>query len=148
MGKEIVYKPKTQLALNAMYSVGNASNFLQDKTHAYVKTTGLTPAQFAIISILGHSGPLKISEIYKQMLLKSGNRTMILDSIEEKNLIKRVFSKNDRREIIIELTTAGQKFFDESYEDYGHFVEKTLGTLSQTEQKDLLTILSKLSGES
>ncbi len=38
---------------------------------------------------------------------------MILDSLEVKNFIKRIFSKNDRREIIIELTQEGQKFFKE-----------------------------------
>jgi MarR family 2-MHQ and catechol resistance regulon transcriptional repressor len=104
MGKEIMYKPKTQLALKTLFSIGNANNIIQEKMHAYTKATGLTPTQYAIIDVLGHEGPLKISEIYGKMLIKSGNRTMILDSIENKNLIRRVFSKNDRREIIIELT--------------------------------------------
>ena len=144
MGKEITYKPKTQLALKALFSIGNANNIIQEKIHAYDKTTGLTPTQYAIIDVLGHEGPLKISEIYGKMLIKSGNRTMILDSIEEKNLIRRVFSKNDRREIIIELTQSGQKFFNENYEARGSFVEKTLSALSQAEQKELVAMLKKL----
>ena len=94
MEKEISYKPKTRLALDTLFGIGDASNIIQEKTHSYVKSTGLTPTQFAIINVLGHEGPLKISEIYRKMLIKSGNRTMILDSIEDKNLIKRVFSKN------------------------------------------------------
>jgi MarR family transcriptional regulator, 2-MHQ and catechol-resistance regulon repressor len=144
MEKEVTYKPRTRLALDTLFGIGDASNIIQEKIHAYVKTTGLTPTQFSIINVLGHEGPLKISEIYSKMLIKSGNRTMILDSIEQKNLIKRVFSKNDRREIIIELTTAGQKFFNDNFGAYGDFVEKTLSVLSQAEQKELGAILNKL----
>jgi len=145
MAKEIVYKAKTQLALNTLFSIGVAQNILQEKMHAYIKTTGLTDAQFAIIDILGHNGPLKISEIYKRMLIKSGNKTMILDSLEEKDLIKRIFSKNDRREIIIELTQVGEKFFADNYKGFSTYVEKTLSVISLTEQKELNTLLNKLS---
>jgi len=144
MGKDVTYKPKTQLALKTLYSIGNANNIIQEKVHIYNKTTGLTPTQYAIIDVLGHEGPLKISEIYGKMLIKSGNRTMILDSIEKSNLIKRVFSKNDRREIIIELTSTGQKFFNDNYKQHGSFVEKTLSVLTQAEQKELVAILKKL----
>ncbi len=144
MGKEITYKPKTQLALNVLFGIGNASNIIQEKTNTYVKSTGLTAAQFAIINILGHDGSMKISQIYSKMLIKSGNRTMILDSLEDKGFVKRVFSKNDRREIIIELTPSGQKFFTENAEAYGSFVEKTVSPLLQSEQKELVAMLKKL----
>lgn len=147
MVKDISYKPKTQLAINVINSIGNANNFLQEKLHSYVKTTGLTPSQFAIIIILGNNGALKISDIYKQMLIKSGNRTMILDSLEKRNFINRIFSKNDRREIIIELTAAGQKFFEENHEKYSNFVEKIISNISQNEQKDIATIAKKIIGE-
>ena len=147
MVKDISYKLKTQLAINVINSIGNANNFLQEKLHSYVKTTGLTPSQFAIIIILGNNGALKISDIYKQMLIKSGNRTMILDSLEKRNFINRIFSKNDRREIIIELTAAGQKFFEENHEKYSNFVEKIISNISQNEQKDIATIAKKIIGE-
>jgi len=147
MVKNISYKPKTQLAINLINSIGNANNFLQEKLHSYVKTTGLTPSQFAIIIILGNNGALKISDIYKQMLIKSGNRTMILDSLEKRNFINRIFSKNDRREIIIELTAAGQKFFEENHEKYSNFVEKIISNISQNEQKDIVAIAKKIIGE-
>jgi len=147
MVKDISYKLKTQLAINVINSIGNANNFIQEKLHSYVKTTGLTPSQFAIIIILGNNGALKISDIYKQMLIKSGNRTMILDSLEKRNFINRIFSKNDRREIIIELTAAGQKFFEENHEKYSNFVEKIISNISQNEQKDIATIAKKIIGE-
>jgi len=147
MVKDISYKLKTQLAINVINSIGNANNFIQEKLHSYVKTTGLTPSQFAIIIILGNNGALKISDIYKQMLIKSGNRTMILDSLEKRNFINRIFSKNDRREIIIELTAAGQKFFEENKEKYSNFVEKIISSISQNEQKDIVAIAKKIIGE-
>lgn len=144
MAKDVTYKPKTSLALKSLYNIGKANNTISDSTHTYIKTTGLNPTQYAIIDVLGHEGPMKISEIYKKMLIKSGNKTMILDSLEGKSFIRRVFSKNDRREIIIELTTAGQKFFTQNYKAYAEFVEKRLSVLSQSEQKDLLALLAKI----
>ena len=144
MAKEVTYRPKTSLALKSLYNIGKADNTISDSIHSYIKTTGLNPTQYAIIDVLGHEGPMKISEIYNKMLIKSGNKTMILDSLENKEFIKRVFSKNDRREIIIELTSAGQKFFTQNYKAYGEFVEKTLSVLSQAEQKELLVLLGKI----
>mgnify|MGYP001392302828 CR=1 FL=1 len=145
MEKKTSYRPKTQLALDAQYSIGNANNILHEKIFNYVKTTGLTATQFSIINILGHKGSLKISEIFDGILIKSGNRTMIIDSLEERKLLKRIFSKNDRREIIIELTSEGEKFFKDNQETYSEFVEKTMSVLTQTEQKELNTLLNKLS---
>jgi len=147
MQNDNLYKPKMLLALNVMNSIGLANNLLQEKMQSFVKSLGLTPSQFSIIIILGNYGPLKISEIYKHMLLKSGNRTMIIDSLEKINLINRIFSKNDRREIIIELTSEGKKFFAENNENYGHFVEKIVSPLSQIEQKDIVTLSKKIIGE-
>ncbi len=144
MAKDVTYKPKTNLALKTLYSIGLANNTISNSTHTYIKTTGLNPTQYAIVDILGHNGPMKISEIYNMMLIKSGNKTMILDSIEKKGYIRRVFSKSDRREIIIELTSAGQKFFTQNYKAYGEFVEKTLSVLTQSEQKELLALLGKI----
>lgn len=144
MAKEVTYKPKTSLALKSLYNIGKANNIISDSTHTYIKTTGLNPTQYAIVNVLGHDGPMKISEIYNKMLIKSGNKTMILDSLEKKGFIRRIFSKNDRREIIIELTSAGQKFFTQNYKAYGEFVEKTLSVLSQVEQKELLVLLGKI----
>jgi MarR family 2-MHQ and catechol resistance regulon transcriptional repressor len=144
MEKEVTYKPKTQLALDTQYSVGHTSNLIQEKIHAHIKTTGLTATQYSIIDILGHCGPLKISEIYNKMLIKSGNKTMILDSLEVKNLIKRIFSKNDRREIIIELTSEGQKFFKDNNGSHANFVEETLSVLTQVEQRELNVLLNKI----
>jgi MarR family 2-MHQ and catechol resistance regulon transcriptional repressor len=146
MAKEITYKPKTSLALKTLFNLGMANNEVTERTNEYIKTTGLNPTQFAIINILGHKGSLKISEIYSQMLIKSGNKTMILDSLEKKNLVKRVYSKNDRREIIIELTNNGQKFFEQNNKAYANFVEKTFSVLTQTEQKELLSLLGKIYG--
>ncbi len=147
MKKSVSYKPKTQLALNTLYSLEKASGLVREQTRKYIKSTGLTPIQYSIIDILGHNEPLKISEIYNKMLIKNGNKTMILDSLEKMNLIKRVFSKHDRREIIIELTSSGEKFFNKHYAVYGEFVEETFSILSQAEQKNLIAILQKIEGK-
>lgn len=147
MKKSGSYKSRTQLALNTLYSLEKTSGLIREQIHKYIKSIGLTPIQYSIIDILGHNGPLKISEIYKKLLIKNGNKTMILDSLEKIDLIKRVFSKHDRREIIIELTPSGEKFFNKHYSVYGNFVEETLSVLSQADQTSLIAILQKIEGK-
>jgi MarR family 2-MHQ and catechol resistance regulon transcriptional repressor len=146
MAKEVTYKPKTNQALKTFFTIGNTSNILIEKANEYIKKTGLSPTQFSIIDVLGHNGSLKISEIYSKILIKSGNKTMILDSLENKGMIKRVYSKNDRREIIIELTSAGQKFFDKNHKGYSEFIEDSVSNLSQSEQKEVVALLTKIIG--
>ena len=78
------------------------------------------------------------------MLVSGGNMTLVLDNIEKLGYIERMHSKEDRRAILIQLTTQGKNLFDEVFKNHAEHVTKLMSVLSVEEQKTLGELLKKL----
>ena len=60
--------------------------------------------QLVVLGILGDEGILSISEVCKKISVSKPQMTIIIDKLEKKGLVYRVYSKEDRRIINIDLT--------------------------------------------
>ena len=69
---------------------------------------------------------------------------MVLDNLEKQELVERVFSKDDRRAIVVQLTEKGQHLFNEVFSDHARFVTEQMSVLSEHEQMELGSLLKKL----
>ncbi|MFV0595996.1 MarR family winged helix-turn-helix transcriptional regulator [Shewanella sp.] len=76
---------------------------------------GLGQGEFDVLATLRRSGEpymLSPSQLYQSMMLSSGAMTSRLDRLENKGLIAREHSKEDRRAVHVSLTTAGKALID------------------------------------
>jgi len=78
--------------------------------------TDLNPAQGRIMFVLWREDKISIHELSKRTLLSKSTLTSMLDRLEQTGFIKRVPSKKDRREILIQLTEKN-KLLQEKYVD-------------------------------
>jgi len=78
--------------------------------------TELNPAQGRIMFVLWRMDKISIHELSKRTLLSKSTLTSMLDRLEQAGFIKRVSSKKDRREILIQLTEKN-KLLQEKYVD-------------------------------
>ena len=78
--------------------------------------TDLNPAQGRIMFVLWRDDNISIHELSKKTLLSKSTLTSMLDRLEQGGFIKRVPSKKDRREILIQLTEKN-KVLQEKYVD-------------------------------
>lgn len=138
------YGKKTDLALNTWIKLARAFSTFNKKSSDSIKSFGLTQPQFSVIEILGHLGPQKVGIICEKMLVSGGNMTLVLDNIERLKLIERVPSKEDRRAIVVQLTSKGSELFEKIFKEHAEFVAKTMSALSSEEQKQLGELLKKL----
>lgn len=69
-----------------------------------VKHYGLTSPQLLILQELYHTNQISIGEIARRISLSHATVTDILDRLETKNLILRVRSNLDRRQVFIKIT--------------------------------------------
>ena len=76
----------------------------------------LNPAQGRIMFVLWRDDNISIHELSKRTLLSKSTLTSMLDRLERAGFIKRVPSKKDRREILIQLTEKN-KLLQEKYVD-------------------------------
>ncbi len=76
----------------------------------------INPAQGRILFVLWQEGPMSIYELAKRVSLGKSTLTNALDRLEASGEVKRVRSSDDRRKIVIELTSqnkATQKLYEE-----------------------------------
>lgn len=64
----------------------------------------ITPEQFLVLDILWDKQPMSQQNIADLIQKDKNSVTKIIDSLEKKNLVKRIVDKNDRRINQIELT--------------------------------------------
>lgn len=72
------------------------------------RATGLTGPQLWAMKLLAGSSSIKASELARRMFLHPATVVGIIDRLENKDLVTRIRSKEDRRVVHIELTGLGK----------------------------------------
>ena len=105
---------------------------------------GITAAQGMVLNFLGREDELTSRELSRRTSLDSATITGILDRLEAAGFIERRPHPEDRRAILICLTSAGRKIAGELYDTMVRANEEFLAGLSAREQLALRTLLGKV----
>jgi MarR family transcriptional regulator, 2-MHQ and catechol-resistance regulon repressor len=130
----------TRALLKAAFLFGNRPD---RPFHAY----GLSLAQVDVLGALARSedANLTCSEIAEQTLITKGGITGILDRLEARGLIKRAPSANDRRSVVVRLSTKGiefcRRFYPELARSNRALLEKAFRPQQMKEFGKLLDLL-------
>ncbi|WP_440886197.1 MarR family winged helix-turn-helix transcriptional regulator [Vibrio campbellii] len=101
------------------------------------KSYDLKMGEFDVLATLRRSGkPYRLtpSELISSMMLTSGAMTNRLDKLEQKGLIAREHSKEDRRSVTVELTAKGFELIDSLIEQHLQAQHELMGSLSSAEK--------------
>jgi MarR family 2-MHQ and catechol resistance regulon transcriptional repressor len=104
----------------------------------------LCGSDFGVLEALLHRGALPINEIGKKVLLTSGSITVAVDRLEDKGLVERRASAEDRRTKIVHLTSAGKRLITRAYADHAADMEQLASDLSRSERATLIKLLKKI----
>ncbi|MEE1978598.1 MarR family transcriptional regulator [Shewanella xiamenensis] len=105
---------------------------------------GLGQGEFDVLATLRRSGEpymLSPSQLYQSMMLSSGAMTSRLDRLENKGLIAREHSKEDRRAVHVSLTTQGKSLIDMALPRHIQCQSALLAGVSSAEREILQQIL-------
>lgn len=80
-----------------------------------VRRCGLTHAQFDIIATLGNTPGMTYKELGDKTLITKGTLTGVIERLEQKGLVARSRSADDKRSFFVRLTAEGEKMFDEVF---------------------------------
>ncbi|TFG93395.1 MAG: MarR family transcriptional regulator [Candidatus Atribacteria bacterium] len=116
----------------------NFNKSLKHKFHHYVQDSGFTLPQLSVISILEKHGEQKVSELSFKMGLSNSTVSGILDRLEQKDIIKRERTKNDRRVVKISLTGKSQDFCNDFRKKKEEYLTQLLKKLSEQEIRDII----------
>ncbi|MDQ1829915.1 MarR family winged helix-turn-helix transcriptional regulator [Massilia scottii] len=80
-----------------------------------VRQCGLTHAQFDIIATLGNTQGMTYKELGEKTLITKGTLTGVIDRLEQKGLVARERSGDDKRSFYVRLTAQGEAVFQEVF---------------------------------
>ena len=105
---------------------------------------GVTEQQWRVLRVLWEQKHLTSAQISNLTLLPSPSLVGILDRLEKKDLVKRLRSTRDRREINIKITNLGRELQSKVMPKVKLIQDQTKENLSPTEWKQINNILKKL----
>ena len=132
---------KNQLCF-PLYAV---SNIITRKYKPLLDKLDLTYTQYIVMMVLWEENQVNEKLLCETLCLKSNTVTPLLKKLEEKGYIKKEKDKNDERNLVITLTSAGEKLQDEAL-----CVPETIAKefhLTPEEATFLYTILYKMLDE-
>src|SRR5687768_7893763 len=80
-----------------------------------VRQYGLTHAQFDIIATLGNTPGMSYKELGERTLITKGTLTGVIERLEQKGLVVRTRSPDDKRSFFVQLTAAGDNVFNDAF---------------------------------
>jgi DNA-binding MarR family transcriptional regulator len=110
---------------------------------------GLNRGEVGVLGALLLAGPkqqLSPTQLFKGLMLSSAGITSRLDRLERSGYVKRTRHPNDRRGVLVELTVAGRKVFEQAVSADASREKDLVASLTREEQRTLAALLKKLLG--
>ena len=104
----------------------------------------ITPEQFLVLDILWKEQSLSQQNIADIIQKDKNSVTKIIDSLEKKNLVRRVVDKNDRRINKIELTNDGSALEKVTTEVAINFMNDVIKDIDAQELDSFVNVMRKL----
>src|SRR5215472_5580077 len=105
---------------------------------------GLSPRAWGVLSTLAESGPLTQIELATRMAIDRTAMVYLLDDLEQRALVERVRSPQDRRAFLIHLTVGGQDAQRKAAAALHGAAETLLTPLDEDERRDLVDLLARI----
>jgi MarR family 2-MHQ and catechol resistance regulon transcriptional repressor len=101
-------------------------------------------SDFMILEALLHHTQLTITGIQEKALLATGSMTVAVDRLENKGLINRRTTKDDRRTRLLELTRKGRTLIEKVLQVHLREIETWMAPLKENERAAAYDVLRKL----
>jgi len=108
---------------------------------------GLTQAQYGVLTVL-HSAPdIDQSRLARALAFDKVTVLRVLRGLEERGLITRVVSAENRRQMAVRLTIQGQRLLKKTEQPVRLAYQQLMAPLSQKESQQLIDLLQRLTNE-
>ncbi len=143
-GHEPDTSPEQAAALRLWVIMSRAHAAIAEHAAADVARHGLTLAEFAIIEVLYHRGPMLLGEVQRRILVSSGGITFLVDRLTAKGLVERRSCTSDRRARYAALTPQGEALMAEIFPAHAVAITTAMQALTGPEQTAAANLLRRL----
>lgn len=132
---------ETALALRTWIALARAHNAVSARATADVARHGLTVAEFGVLEVLYHKGPMLLNEVQRRILVSSGGITYLVDRLEKRGLVERRDCPGDRRARFAALTPEGDRLVRGIFPEHAAVIRDALATLGPDDKRDAIRLL-------
>lgn len=133
------------LATEVVINLVRTDSLVSAELARLLRRHGLSTATFNVLMILDGAGaPLCPFEIGDRLLVTRGTVTGLLDSLEQRGLIRRAAHPDDRRMLQIALTPKGKGLLKRLLPEHFPKEAAMMSVLSDREKQTLVRLLGKL----
>jgi len=111
----------------------------------YLKSAGLSMAQFGILMQMHYQHHCGISDISNRMEITSAAASQLVDKLVQSGFIERTEDPQDRRAKQLRLTEKGQQLIDSGIQARSHWMDDLISVLTPEESAVVLQAFSILS---
>jgi MarR family 2-MHQ and catechol resistance regulon transcriptional repressor len=137
-------EPEPITAARLWLVLARASSAIGTYVERSLGQRGFCLTDFMVLEALLHKGPLTISAIGEKVLLASASMTSAIDRLEERGLVHRSLSAEDRRVRLVGLTCEGRGFIGGIFEKHVNDLEAITTGFSLEERRVLYTALKEI----
>ena len=127
--------------------ISRVSRLLDRVRREAFTASSIEPWEFDVLAALRREGApysLTPGQLLKQTMVTSGTMTNRVDGLEQRGLVKREPSPNDRRVVLVTLTVAGKKTVDAAFETLLKQEQSLLSGLPESSRTALVGGLRQL----
>ncbi len=136
--------PETIRALDTFIKLTRATESIMARLSRKGTIAPLSHSQFAVLEALYHLGPLTQGQVSAKLLKSTGNITLVVDNLEKGGWVQRTRENEDRRQVTIHLTEAGQSLIERIFPAHASAICEEINVLTAEEQAVLSAICIKL----
>ncbi len=130
--------------LHLLIALGRALQAIEKGVRPHLANHGLAMTEFAVLEVLYHKGPLPLSEIRDRILVTGASTTYVVNKLEERGLMRRRGSSEDKRVVFGEITPAGRKLMGHIFPAHVERLRQLMAGLSPTEKRTAYQLMRKL----
>lgn len=134
-------------ALKLWVVLSRAHRAIEQHATTSVARHDLTLAEFAILEVLHHKGPLLLGEVQRKILVSSGGITYLVDRLEKRGLVERRACPEDRRARYAALTPSGEELMVRVFPEHAACLERAVSGLAEEEKRQATALLRTLGRE-
>lgn len=136
--------PATDTALKLWLTLVKAFQSAAELSRQDIARHGVTQAEFAILDVLYHKGPLLLGDVQRRVLVSSGGTTFLIDRLVERGLVERQSCATDRRARYAALTREGIAMMRRVFPLHARATREAMAGLTTSEQKLVTGLLKRL----
>ncbi len=130
--------------LQLVIALGRAVKAIEKGVRPHLAKHEVALTEFAVLEVLYHKGPLPLSEIRDRILVTGASTTYVVNKLEERGLVRRRGSSEDKRVVFGEITPAGRRLIGSVFPAHVEQLRRLTGGLAASEKRMATQLLRKL----